>query len=369
MFRRILNLVLPALCSLVLAEGTARAVLSVYPVFRRVRGTDESSRRLDFVQRHSRGLPITYRFDVYDSIRGWALAPNVRDLRVFRDEVLNSNSMGLRGRREYPYDRVPGKPRILVLGDSYTFGDEVSDDETFSSVLATLLPNTEVLNFGIHGYGHDQMLLYFRTEGVKYRPDVVVLGYVWFDQERNLLAFNDFAKPKYDLIADTLHLENVPVPTPDAVLDREPFRSKLVDLVMMAWVRGRDRMDPDRDRERARALTWAIFDDLVRTVRQNGGTPVFAYLPVLKEVADLREDLSDNERVLEEYCRSRRVECVFLRPRFREAIARGGDFDTRRHWSPAEHRLAAEGIRDFLLTRNLLPAPDAPPNAAETRSR
>ncbi|HEU5304797.1 MAG TPA: hypothetical protein VFU40_09160, partial [Gemmatimonadales bacterium] len=248
----------------------------------------------------------------------------------------------------------------------------VSDHETYSSILATLLPNTEVLNFGIHGYGHDQMLLYFKTEGVKYRPDVVILGYVWFDQDRNLVAFNDFAKPRFDLLADTLRLENVPVPTPESVLEREPFRSKLIDLAMMAWARGRDRMYPDRDRERKRALTWAIFDDLVRTVRQNGGTPVFAYLPVLKEVADLREDRSENERVLEEYCRSRPVDCVFLRPRFRVAVARGAIFDTRRHWSPAEHQLAAEGIRDFLLAHNAhnrLSAPESTPNQADTRPR
>lgn len=353
MLRHITKLVLSAFCSLLLAEATARAVLSVDLLSRRVRGTDDSSRRLAFVDRHSRGYAMTYSFDVYDSLRGWAVAPNIHDMRVFGDKVLNSNSRGIRGEAEYSYGRVPGKHRILLLGDSFTFGEEVSDDETFSSVLASLLPNTEVLNLGVHGYGHDQMLLYFKSEGVKYHPDLVILGYLWFDQDRNLLAFNDFAKPKFQVTADGLRLENVPVPSPEAVLAREPLRSKLADLIGMAGARARGMLASDRDRELT--LTWAIFDDLVRTVRSNAGIPVFVYLPAREEVADLREGLTEHERALDQYCRSRGVPCLFLRPRFREAVMHGAVFKTRHHWGAEGHRLVAQGIREFLTERNLLP--------------
>ena len=44
-----------------------------------------------------------------------------------------------------------------------------------------LLPQAEVINFGVHGYGHDQMLIFFKEEGVKYKPDVVILGFVYQD--------------------------------------------------------------------------------------------------------------------------------------------------------------------------------------------
>src|SRR5215216_100833 len=275
MLRLVRNLVLPVFCSLLLAEASARAALSIPPLFRRVKGTDDSSRRLDFIQRHSRGQALTYKFDVYDPVRGWAVAPDIRDMAVFDHKVLNTNSRGIRGTTEYSYARVPGKYRILTLGDSYTFGDEVSDDETFSSVLAKLLPDTEVLNLGVHGYGHDQMLLYFKREGVKYHPDIVILGYVWFDQERNQLAFNDFAKPKFEITADGLRLRHVPVPTPEAVLVREPFRSKLVDLILMTRARVRGALGWEQGE--AQALTWAIFDDLVKTARDSASIPIFIY--------------------------------------------------------------------------------------------
>ncbi len=82
---------------------------------------------------------------------------------------------------------MPNKIRIAVLGDSFTFGEEISDDETYSARLEQIIPNSEVLNFGNHGYGHDQMLIYFRSEVRRYRPDIVVLGFVPMDMQRNLL--------------------------------------------------------------------------------------------------------------------------------------------------------------------------------------
>jgi hypothetical protein len=354
MVRRIATVALYALCAGLVGESAARAVLSIDPLFKRIRGEDDSSRRLDFVKRHSNKRHFTYNFDAYHPVRGWALAPNLRARQVFRGKILNSNSRGVRGPVEYPYARVPGKHRILILGDSYTFGDEVSDHETYSSYLAAMLPNSEVLNLGIHGYGHDQMLLYFTEEGAKYRPDVVILGYVWFDQYRNVLMFNDFAKPRYQVTSNGLRVTNVPIPRPGAVLAGEIFRLKLIDLLVMARARVRERSG--RYQQEARVVTSAIFDELLKAVRATGATPVLVYLPVLKELADTQPVMSRHELALDAYCRSRHVACLFLRARFREAIAKGVAFNTRRHWAPPEHQLAAQGIRDFLAQRNLLPA-------------
>jgi hypothetical protein len=50
------------------------------------------------------------------------------------------------------------------------------------------------INMGVHGYGHDQMLILFGEEGVKYEPDIVILGFLPLDMARNVLKFRDFAK-------------------------------------------------------------------------------------------------------------------------------------------------------------------------------
>lgn len=86
------------------------------------------------------------------------------------------NSLGLRD-REIPYART-GAYRILLLGDSFTEGLQVADDETFAKQLERRLNagrrRVEVVNAGHAGYGTDNELLFYRHEGRKYRPDLVV---------------------------------------------------------------------------------------------------------------------------------------------------------------------------------------------------
>src|SRR4051794_33301204 len=49
---------------------------------------------------------------------------------LFRTQVA-INSRGLRG-PELAYERTPGRPRCVALGDSFTFGWGVEEPETFS---------------------------------------------------------------------------------------------------------------------------------------------------------------------------------------------------------------------------------------------
>ena len=184
--RKIFIATLYCLGVLVFFEATARGVLWSDRVFGRVFGSggivyqprDDTTYRLGFVRRQSEKSPIIYYpFDVYHPTRGWALRPSISRAVAFGNKTLSSNSRGLRGSSEHEYEKRPGTLRILTFGDSFTFGDEVSDDETWTYFLEKLLPGSEVINFGVHGYGHDQMLLYLREEGIKYRPDIVILGF------------------------------------------------------------------------------------------------------------------------------------------------------------------------------------------------
>ncbi len=322
---------------------------------RQILGYDNSSYRLQWVVLHRIHLEWTGQYAIYHPTRGWMLKPNIKDMAVFDRKTLNSNSKGLRGKAEYEYQRTPGRRRVLVLGDSFTFGEEVSDDETYSHLLESALPNTEVLNFGVQGYGHDQMLLYLKEEGVKYHPDIVILGFAYFDIYRNLWTFFAYAKPKFELVSGRLELTNVPVPTPDRVLAQEPYRPKVLDLALILrdklyWTIGRT------DTE-ARNLTAAILDDIVATTRNLGAVPLFVDMPVEKEIDDASDSLTRREQFLDTYCQSRGVACLFLRLRFRREIKRGAKLKNWGHWDPEEHRLAAEQITDFLLSRAGLAPP------------
>ena len=322
-------------------------------VRRALLGDDNSSWRLYWVVLHRVHEEWTGKYAAYHPTRGWAVMPDIKNMTPFgRGKFVNTNSKGLRGNAEYEYARTPGKQRILVLGDSFTFGTDVSDAETYSHDLESALPNTEVLNLGVQGYGQDQMLLYLKEEGVKYRPDIVILGFAYMDTNRNLWKFFAFAKPKFEAAPDGLKLTNVPVPTPEQVLADEPYRSKALDFAIILREKIRWRLGMN-ERE-AKELTTPILDEVVATTRSIGAVPVFVYLPAYEEVDDLSDSMSAHELYLYDYCQHQGIACLFLRPRFREEIKKGAKLESRFHWTAEMHKMAAEEIAGFLVAKRLV---------------
>jgi hypothetical protein len=354
-----LKVLISLLWLVICMEVAARLLFSINPPPRWLASSANSSTswRLIWTRQHPVHQGELYgwgsgKFAVYDQTRGWALKPNIKDMTVFNGKILNSNSKGLRGSAEHDYQRNPSKRRILILGDSFTFGDEVSDDETYPHYLATALANTEILNLGVPGYGHDQMLLYLKEEGVKYHPDVVILGFVFPDTYRNLLTFFSYAKPEYKFVRGGVEVTNIPVPTPAQFLAAEPYRLKSLDVLEVARDRLWQRLGLSETR--ARDLTRLLLGKIVATTRGIGAVPVFVYLPVAEEILDSRDEMTGGERYLYDYCQDQSVPCLFLRQRFREEIKRGAKFNSYGHWNRAEHAAAAEGIKDFLLRDNLV---------------
>jgi len=270
---------------------------------------------------------------------------------VFNNKTLSSNSRGLRGFSEHAYEKPPGTLRILTFGDSFTFGDEVSDNETWTYYLEKLLPGSEVINFGVHGYGHDQMLLYLQEEGIKYHPDIVILGFLSFDMQRNVISFRDYAKPRFVLDGGHLVLTNTPVPRIEETLAREPWHSKFLDLLTMLRSRYRERSGELKSE--MEQVTVALLDEIANTIRAAGAMPIFVYLPCCDEIARPETDMSDGERFFFSYCREHGVQSIYLQRFFLEKLERGVDLKTG-HWDAEEHRTAAEGIRAYLVEHSIV---------------
>ncbi len=111
--------------------------------------------------------------EVYSARYGWKLRPGFAAL--LHDVPTTVNARGYRGPL-HPYEKTPGKTRLLMLGDSVAFGFRVRDFETFSYLLEHRSDRYEVVNLGVEGYGTDQELLVLEEEGLRYHPDVVVLN-------------------------------------------------------------------------------------------------------------------------------------------------------------------------------------------------
>lgn len=120
------------------------------------------------------------RLHRYSEVYGWELRPGARQRED--DHWTTVNAHGYRG-REVAARSPSGRARVLMLGDSITFGTYVGDGETFADRLDQSA-GIEVVNLAVQGYGFGQSLLKLEHEGLAYRPDVVVL---------NVCLANDFA--------------------------------------------------------------------------------------------------------------------------------------------------------------------------------
>ncbi|MGI9290078.1 MAG: SGNH/GDSL hydrolase family protein, partial [Gammaproteobacteria bacterium] len=94
------------------------------------------------------------------------------------------NSDGFRD-QEYSLERT-NKYRIVVLGDSLTFGWGVEQDKTYEHLLENMLSETrptEMINTGHGNYNTSQQVNLFKEKGLKYNPDKVVVFYFINDAE------------------------------------------------------------------------------------------------------------------------------------------------------------------------------------------
>jgi lysophospholipase L1-like esterase len=107
--------------------------------------------------------------------------PGQRGRKIFPgayDHTYTNNSMGFRGRKEYRFPKTTDF-RILFLGDSFTYGLGVNDDQTFPFLVEQQLLqdrlSVEVINAGNNGKGTDYELRFFQVRGAKFNPDLTVV--------------------------------------------------------------------------------------------------------------------------------------------------------------------------------------------------
>ena len=124
------------------------------------------------------------------STRVEVLAPNYRG--YFAGQPLRINQLGFRDDREYSLTKAPGVFRILVLGDSVTFGHGCAFKETWPYLLNERLRqwnhtvNWQVWNLGVPGYDTVLELRTLKELGPSYHPDLVIVGFY----ENDLTAWN-----------------------------------------------------------------------------------------------------------------------------------------------------------------------------------
>jgi len=235
-------------------------------------------------------------------------------------------------RTTFEYDLKPVRPaaRVLFLGDSFTFGSWVNDDQTTPYQFGThFAPEAiEVINAGGGGFSIQDELEYWTEKGRRFTPDLLVLiVYVGNDLERAIGLPARASRPGSRLI------ERLRRPLSDyALYNFAGFLSS-----RLAVMTGRTRI-PARDVDEAfirgahepaspypAGGDWEnysrIFGTFVATVQQDGVPLLVVIYPHRAQVDSDAPDLAQQRLLVR--CTEVQAACLDLLPLLRAEQARG----------------------------------------------
>ena len=274
---------------------------------------------------------------------GWVTTPGRRAENAGWHQ--QHNRAGLRADAEYTPTPRAGMRRFAAYGDSFTYCTDVNLSECWTQRLAELLLNTEVLNFGVPGYGSDQAWLRYQHKGASWQPCAVLIGHYVGSGERVINRFRPFAapgmgslpKPRYLRDGDHLVLLPSPVTHPDELKDpawveanlgphdawyfpgvfvANPFDGlELVTLIRTAsYQAARQRVADSLDRPGSEALAVlaAVLAGFAEQVRADGATPVVLILPGDAEIAIARDGRARSYTPLLEALEQRAIPTIDL---------------------------------------------------------
>lgn len=136
----------------------------------------------------------------FDRELGWRNRPSTR-VRIAAQGFAYDVTLNERGERGplRPHSKPAGIRRVVVLGDSTSWGWGVDDDALWTRLVERELgPGVELINLAVPGYGSDQELWAFEAQGRAYEPDLVLLGLVHNDTISNRFpVMQGMNKPVY----------------------------------------------------------------------------------------------------------------------------------------------------------------------------
>jgi hypothetical protein len=254
-----------------------------------------------------------------------------------------------------PPEAPEGMQRVILLGDSFTFGVDAEDHEIFPTRLGELRPDLDVVSLGVPAFGHDAAWLRYQEEGVPLHPDIVVMGHLWLLTVRDASQWYLAPKPWFTLQDDKLELHGVPIaPASErfSVLRRRPWSLMLAHAVLQLATGGN--ADPPLDWE----LTSAILDAFVADVRAHGAVPYVMSMPTTPAHAH-GGLMADDQLAWLDWCATRPRLCIDTLPAFHDVWDQGRDTTRVGHWNAEGHEVVARALADTL------PRAETPPSVDE----
>lgn len=243
---------------------------------------------------------------------------------------LVANSNGYRGRREF--SSVDARRRILILGDSFVFGEGVFEEERFTEVLESLAPCWRIDNMGMTGWGIDLMLRALEQTGLKTRPDIVVLA-VYTDDFRRVHPYYSgagYRLPKFELQDGRL----ASVPYPEL---RDWQRLRVYQLIYQNLTTNkyfRDRFD----------INSALLERFYRLSKKYEFKPAIVFFPGR---ADNKFDKM-RRAFLADWASDHSIPYLDLTKPIHDAGVKNVYIKRNWHWNAAGHRIVAINLQSMI---------------------
>ncbi|MDP2598878.1 MAG: SGNH/GDSL hydrolase family protein [Candidatus Liptonbacteria bacterium] len=262
-------------------------------------------------------------------------------------------------------DPSKAKQKILLLGDSFTYGVGVNDEQTFAYLLEDSLAKNgvpaTVTDAGNPGKGTDYELRFFELRGASLRPDLTIVGFFSNDFDDNLTSRYYYIKNDGALVPRSFPMS----------VDNGTFRK--LSHWLLSWseaaqlirsIEGKWTMEKELSRitfpgiaelisstkqysdTSSTALTALFLGELHKKVSASGSDFLVLYIPRVDEVAAYRRNgsLSTDEKTFRSLMGP---EEHFLS--FTKALADSGVpleklYLADGHWAAEAHELAASAM-------------------------
>ncbi len=284
----------------------------------------------------------------------WRFDPGSRWKTRVGGHPVAINRQGFRDRDFGP--RTPGVFRILVLGDSVTFGHGQPEAAGFVRRLEEGLrrdgQRVEVLNGGIPGWSTYQQRRFYESEGDALAPDLVLVAFV----------LNDVTEIQRGLIELDLERGLRLVRWLNWLAERSAAVAGLKRAYAAAFAPNERQVDhvlqlarrsDAPEVRRAMQQTQAELARLIETSRARGAALGLVLLPFRFQLVDASLDAP--QRRLAAFAREAGIAVLDTRPALAahdpDAVLMDAD-----HLTPLGHRIVAEEITAWLRREGLLPA-------------
>lgn len=289
------------------------------------------------------------------------------------------------------------KNLISTFGDSFTFCDQVNDNETWQYYLSKKLEKN-VLNFGTPAYGTGQAFLKFRKFFPQTKTPIVILGFIGENINRLVNLYRPFYYPKtqtrltkprpilkdgeLDFVENSIQskdeLYKLKDPKFIAKIGQNDYWYNQQNLPQFSfpytkiffnkhfwdeWSEGkyndihpRHSQNLWEDEEKVE-LMFHLIDHFVIEARKQNAVPIIQILPKKSDVLDQKngEELIHVSKTLE-YCQSQGYLCYNSFNAFQPAEKTRKQIDSyfNGHVAPKGNKLIAEDLYSFLQKHDLV---------------